>query len=124
MAKDYTILIGTVGQDLNVSSDGGESWTHVGSLDPRKTIPDEGNFRALCVYPDNPRRVLAGSDGGVFRSEDGGVTWVTWMPPHRTLSSGRRMWTPRTRTPYLWARGPMVSAPGMGGGLGASFICA
>ena len=89
MAKDYTILIGTVGQDLNVSSDGGESWTHVGRLDPRKTIPDEGNVRALCVYPDNPRRVLAGSDGGVFRSEDGGVTWKTWMPPHRTLRSGR-----------------------------------
>ena len=53
MAKNYTILIGTVGQDLNVSSDGGESWTQVGRLDPRKTIPDESNVRALCVYPDN-----------------------------------------------------------------------
>ena len=39
MAKDYTILIGTVGQDLNVSSDGGESWTHVGRL--HLTKPDE-----------------------------------------------------------------------------------
>ena len=85
MAKDYTILIGTVGQDLNVSSDGGESWTHVGRLDPRKTIPDEGNIRALCVYPDNPRRVLAGSDGGVFRSEDGGVTWENLDAPTSDL---------------------------------------
>ncbi len=95
MAKDYTILIGTLGQDLNVSSDGGESWTHVGRLETtRKTIPDEGNVRALCVYPDNPRRVLAGVDGhqflpssqvGVFRSEDGGATWENLDAPTARL---------------------------------------
>ncbi len=85
MAKNYTILIGTVGQDLNASSDGGESWTHVGRLEPKKTIPDEGNVRALCVYPDNPRGVLAGSDVGVFRSEDGGATWENLDAPTSNL---------------------------------------
>ena len=83
MAKEYTILIGTVGQDLNVSSDGGQSWTHVGRVHP--TIQDEGNVRALCVYPDNPRRVLAGSDVGVFRSEDGGATWENLDAPTSDL---------------------------------------
>ena len=83
MAKDYTILIGTVGQDLNVSSDRGESWTQVGRL--HLTIPDESNVRALCVYPDNPRRVLAGSDVGVFRSEDGGATWENLDAPTSDL---------------------------------------
>jgi hypothetical protein len=29
MAKDYTLLIGTVGQGLNVSVDGGDSWTNI-----------------------------------------------------------------------------------------------
>ena len=29
MAKDYTLLIGPVGQGLNVSADGGESWTNI-----------------------------------------------------------------------------------------------
>ena len=36
MSKNYTILIGTVGQDLNMSSDGGESWTPCWSLGPQE----------------------------------------------------------------------------------------
>ena len=32
MAKDYTLLIGTVGQGLNVSADGGESWTNIDNI--------------------------------------------------------------------------------------------
>ncbi len=44
MAKNYTILIGTVGQGLNVSADGGESWTPV-----YQPIWHESNVRALCA---------------------------------------------------------------------------
>ena len=94
MAKDYTILIGTLGQGLNVSADGGESWTnirpeiyHTPKL--KNTLPTEGRVRALCVYPDNPRWVLAGSDTGVFRSEDGGATWENLDAP----TSGLEVWS-------------------------------
>ena len=88
MAKDYTILIGTHGQGLNVSADGGESWTKI-----NQPIWHETNVRALCVYPDNPRRVLAGADCqsvpssqvGVFRSEDGGATWENLDAPTSNL---------------------------------------
>ena len=71
MAKDYTLLIGTVGQGLNVSADGGESWTNIRpeiyrTPKLKNTLPTEGNVRALCVYPDNPRGVLAGFRRGRF----------------------------------------------------------
>ena len=29
MAKDFTILVGTIGQGLNVSTDGCENWTNI-----------------------------------------------------------------------------------------------
>ena len=88
MAKDYTILIGTAGQGLNVSANGGESWTKI-----NRPIWHESNVRALCVDPANPRRVLAGADCqsvpssqvGVFRSEDGGVTWENLDAPTSNL---------------------------------------
>ena len=80
MAKNYTLLVGTVGQGLNVSADGGESWTPI-----YQPMWHESNVRALCVYPDNPRGVLAGSDVGVFRSEDGGATWENLDAPTKNL---------------------------------------
>ncbi len=80
MASDYSILIGTVGQGLGVSADGGESWTKI-----RQPIPGESNVRALCVYPDNTHRVLAGSDMGIFRSEDNGATWEKLDSPMEDL---------------------------------------
>ena len=85
MAKNYTLLIGTVGQGLNVSADGGESWNPI-----YQPIWHESNVRALRVDPSNPRRVLAGVDGhqllpssqvGVFRSDDGGTTWENLDAP-------------------------------------------
>ena len=70
MEKDYTIAVGTVGGGLSVSPDGGDTWNRI-----RDPLPSECNVRALTVYPDNPHRILAGSDVGVFRSDDNGATW-------------------------------------------------
>ena len=70
MAKDYAIGVGTEGDGLSISPDGGDTWTRIG--DP---LPSECNVRALAVYPNNPDRILAGSDNGIYRSEDRGATW-------------------------------------------------
>ena len=77
MANSYSLIVGTVGQGLNVSSDSGESWTKI-----RQPIPTESNVRALQTYPDNPHRILAGCDGlGLFRSEDNGISWEALDAP-------------------------------------------
>ena len=70
MAKDYTIFVGCVGGGLSYSPDGGDTWERV-----RTPLPSECNVRALTVYPDDPHRILVGSDVGVFRSNDNGSNW-------------------------------------------------
>ena len=70
MTKDCTIFVGTVGGGLSRSPDGGETWVRV-----RDPLATESNVRALAAYPDNPHRILAGSDNGIFRSGDNGITW-------------------------------------------------
>jgi len=70
MARDYTLCIGTVGGGLSCSPDGGETWNRI-----RQPIPSECNVRALTVYPHHPHRILAGTDVGLYRSENAGGTW-------------------------------------------------
>ena len=70
MATDYTIFVGCVGGGLSYTPDGGETWNRI-----RNPLPSECNVRALTVYPDDPHRIIAGSDNGIFRSNDNGATW-------------------------------------------------
>ena len=84
MAERYTIVIGTVGGGLSRTADGGETWDRI-----RDPIPSESNIRALSVYPDNPHRILAGTDVGIFRSEDNAATWEKLNSP----MEDRQIWS-------------------------------
>ena len=70
MARDITICVGTLGQGIYRSADGGETWGRVG-----RGIYSESAVRALAVHPRDPRVMYAGVDSGIYRSEDRGENW-------------------------------------------------
>jgi photosystem II stability/assembly factor-like uncharacterized protein len=63
------------GETLSRSSDGGKSWTALTETQASRPFRRAfGDFRTLWIDPDNPDRMIAGSDGGVFLSYDAGRT--------------------------------------------------
>jgi photosystem II stability/assembly factor-like uncharacterized protein len=72
MASKGTILVGTVGQGIMLSRDDGESWTRA---NPRHGMHSDGIVRCLSADPRHPDVVYAGTDKGLYRSEDGGGQW-------------------------------------------------
>ena len=73
MAKDITILIGTAGQGVMRSADGGGAWRRVGIT---QGIHSDAVVRCLTPVPGaDDASVLAGCDRGILRSDDRGETW-------------------------------------------------
>ena len=72
MGEHAKVFVGTVGEGLYVSSDGGDSF----GRKARNGLYIEGEVRALAAHPQDPRRLYAGTNAGVYRSEDGGDTWT------------------------------------------------
>ncbi len=69
MAKDFSIIVGTLGMGLWQSPDGGQSWARGklwhGYQGGRSTF-------GLAVHPSDSRVIFAGTDEGLYRSEDRG----------------------------------------------------
>jgi len=86
MGKDYSICVGAVGFGGGVwhSPDGGDTWNRI-----RDPFPLGSQVRGMAVYPDDPSRLLAGSDQGIYRSGDAGATW-------------KKMWSPMDGMP-IWS---------------------
>ena len=72
MSNVKSILVGTIGQGIMRSADGGESWRRVG-IDAG--MHSDALVRTLGNHPDRPGVVFAGTDKGLYRSEDGGQKW-------------------------------------------------
>ena len=75
MTDKGTILVGTVGQGVMMSGDDGESWTRAGV---RQGMHSDCIVRMLRSDPRKPEVVYAGTDLGLYRSDDGGTTW-RWL---------------------------------------------
>jgi photosystem II stability/assembly factor-like uncharacterized protein len=74
------VKVGTecdIGGSMAKSTDGGQTWTAAGSGLP--TLRTGSDVKAIVVDARDSRTVYAGyfapSDGGVYKSTDGGETW-------------------------------------------------
>jgi len=56
------------------TTDKGENWTHLGAT-AVEDDPDWRYINRLVVHPDNPDIVVAVTNGGIFRTEDGGQSF-------------------------------------------------
>jgi photosystem II stability/assembly factor-like uncharacterized protein len=56
------------------SKDGGRTWRGTTWEGPRMMRQAFGDYRTLWIDPNDPEHLIAGSDGGVFQSYDGGET--------------------------------------------------
>ena len=72
MEKQGTILVGTIGQGVMMSADGGASWTRAGV---RQGMHSDCIVKALLSDPWHPGVVYAGTDMGLYKSDDGGAGW-------------------------------------------------
>ena len=82
MSKDFTICVGTNAFGIWRSTDGGDSWTR---RMPSGYVEDAA--RALVVHPRQPHIVYAGTDAGVYRSEDRGAKWERLDSPMNSLQT-------------------------------------
>ena len=54
------------------STDAGKTWT------PIKGAPGGDDYHQLWIYPEDPKRMIVGSDQGAIVSVDGAMTWSSW----------------------------------------------
>ena len=54
------------------SADGGKAWT------PIKGAPGGDDYHQLWINPDDPKRMIVGSDQGAIVTVDGAATWSSW----------------------------------------------
>ncbi|MQF67837.1 hypothetical protein FIM07_05305, partial [SAR202 cluster bacterium AD-802-F09_MRT_200m] len=73
MADNMTILVGTSGQGVLRSPDGGDSWRRI-SID--QGLHSDAVVRCLAVHPNKPNLIYAGTDKGIYTSTNAGENWA------------------------------------------------
>ncbi|HZO89424.1 MAG TPA: hypothetical protein VFB38_13925 [Chthonomonadaceae bacterium] len=76
MTPNYVLYAGTVGQGVWRSDDGGETFARACA-----GMFMEAEVRALAVHPQNPGTLYAGTDAGLYRTQDGGERWQRLEAP-------------------------------------------
>ncbi|HWP58212.1 MAG TPA: hypothetical protein VNL14_10015 [Candidatus Acidoferrales bacterium] len=72
MPNGMTLFVGTIGQGVMHSTDSGNTWDRVRL---RRGLHSDALVRCLAVHPKKPQTVFAGSDRGLYRTDDAGTTW-------------------------------------------------
>ena len=72
MAKNFTIIVGTVGQGIIRSEDAGENWQRAGI---NSGLHSDALVRTVVNHPQNPQKVFAGTEKGLYKSSNAGKDW-------------------------------------------------
>ncbi len=74
MSNNVKVFLATIGHGIWRSKNGGVNWeTYMGD---GKNFNVHCDVRALLVHPDDPRVLYAGTNDGLFRTEDCGENWI------------------------------------------------
>jgi photosystem II stability/assembly factor-like uncharacterized protein len=86
------------------STDAGKSWT------PIKGAPGGDDYHQLWIAPDDPKRMVLGSDQGAIVTVDGAATWSSW---YNQPTAQLYHVAPDYRFPY-WLTGPQQDSGAVG----------
>lgn len=78
-----TMLVGTIGQGVMRSGDGGETWQRIGIY---QGMHSDAMVRTLAHNPRRPEIVYAGTDKGLYRSDSAGERWQHVESPLSTYA--------------------------------------
>ncbi len=84
MPAAHRLYVGTIGQGLFRSTDGGESFVRASD-----GMFVECHVRALAVHPEEPRTIYLGSEQGLFRTTNGADNWTRVESP----LNGLQIWS-------------------------------
>jgi photosystem II stability/assembly factor-like uncharacterized protein len=86
MANTGTILVGTIGQGVMMSGDDGATWARASV---RHGMHSDCIVKALLPDPRRPQTVYAGTDMGLYQTDDGGARWRLLEAPMK----GSMVWS-------------------------------
>ena len=109
MAGSGTVLVGTLGSGVAVTQDNGETWSEP---QPAQGMHSGPIVRSMAQDPLRPEIVYAGTNLGLYRSDNGGLRWQLMDTP----MTGSWVWSLTVDpedTKIIYAGTGTPSAPGV-----------